>query len=411
VSSIFIALAIPVFFTLILVEWVISQERGRRVYRFNDAIVDLSCGIGQQMTQVVWAALILAIYTVIYESFALFELSSTSVWTWLFGVLAYDHQYYWWHRVTHRSRLFWTTHVVHHQSEDYNLAVALRQAWFSAWSGIPFYAVLAVAGLPPFVYAICSVTNTLYQFWIHTELVGKLGRWEWVFNTPSHHRVHHAVDPKYIDKNYAGFLIIWDRLYGTFIEEDTAPTYGTVTAHRSWNPVWANVGPLVELWREAAAIPDVRERVRYVLAPPEWRPAELGGPLQIPEPTPGRLTWDARTVPRIEAYVAAHFVLTSVAVTWILAVSGDWSLSTRIAVAVLVIWTTSQWGALFERRAWGVRGEQARLVALLALASIAGSVGAIGTLTWGVLAAIFAGSLIWLSGPGRPPVRVHPVAA
>jgi alkylglycerol monooxygenase len=411
VGSIFIALAVPVFFLMIAAELFAAQRRGRRVYRFNDTVADLSCGIGQQMTQVVWAAAVFAVYVWLYEHLALFELSPTSLGTWVFGVLAYDHQYYWWHRVTHRSRLFWTTHVVHHQSEDYNLAVALRQAWFSSWSGVPFYAPLALLGLPPTVYAICAVTNTLYQFWIHTELIGKLGRWEWVFNTPSHHRVHHAVDPKYIDKNYAGFLIVWDRLYGTFIEEDTAPTYGTVSPHRSWNPVWANVGPIVQLWQEARTLPTWPERLRYALAPPEWRPASMGGPIEIPEPTPGRLTWDARTVPRVELYIAAQLALVVLGVTAILAVSEGWSLPPRLLAAAFVIWSTAQWGALAERRAWGSYGEQARQLSIVAGAVLLHRAGALGLPLTGLAVLVGASSLLWLWGPGRPPVRHSPVPA
>jgi sterol desaturase/sphingolipid hydroxylase (fatty acid hydroxylase superfamily) len=410
-SGVYIAAAIPVFFTMIVAEYFVAARQGKDVYRFNDALTDLSCGIGQQMTQIVWAAAALAVYNVTYESMALFDLDSAALITWVFGVLAYDHQYYWWHRTTHRSKAFWTTHVVHHQSEDYNLAVALRQAWFSKWSSLLFYLPLAVLGLPTFVFAICSVTNTLYQFWIHTETIGKLGRWEWVLNTPSHHRVHHAVNPHYVDKNYAGFLIIWDRAYGTFAEEDVGPTYGTVKAHKSWNPVWANIGPIVQLVQETRAIQDPQAQLRYVFGPPEWRPESMGGPIEIPEPEPGRTTWDAQSVPKVHAYIAIHFIVLSTFVVWALATSSDWGLPVRLAVAASVIWTTTQWGGLLERRAWGWTGELVRLGALALGALLMWQTGMVSVTLVGATWSLVLPSLFWLTGPGRPPVRPAPVSA
>src|SRR5690606_31238042 len=151
-----------------------------------------------------------------------------------------DFAYYWWHRASHRISFLWAAHVVHHQSEDYNLAVALRQAWFTSLSSWVLNLPLAFLGVPPLVYGVCAALNTLYQFWIHTRLVGKLGPLEWVLNTPSHHRVHHGIDAPYLDTNYGGVFIVFDRLFGTFVEETHEPRYGTLDPIRSFDPVWAN---------------------------------------------------------------------------------------------------------------------------------------------------------------------------
>jgi sterol desaturase/sphingolipid hydroxylase (fatty acid hydroxylase superfamily) len=361
-EGMFVAAAIPVFFALICIEYVVAQRQGRDVYRFNDAITCLSLGITHLVVKGLYVGALVAAYAWTYDTLALFELSSGNVLVWLFGVLAVDHSYYWWHRVTHRSKLFWATHVQHHQSEDYNLAVALRQTWTSALSSLPFYLPLAVLGVPPLVFGVASVTNTLYQFWIHTETIRDLGPLEAVLNTPAHHRVHHAVDPAYIDKNYAGFLIVFDRLYGTFAQETKPATYGTVKPLRSFDPIWANVGPFLELYRETIALKTWPERVYNVFAAPEWRP---NGDLRIPEPSPGRVTWDPTSTPAVHAYIGVQFAVIALLTTWVLVAAEGWSWPWRLASAGFIVWTTHTWALLFERR------DHATWMELLRLAVVA----------------------------------------
>lgn len=376
-AALIIALAIPAFFVLIGVEYAFLRATGRgALYRFPDTIACLSCGIGQQMTGVLWKAGQLLLYVFLFETLAPWRLPTDHVGTWVFAFLAYDHQYYWWHRTTHRSRLFWTTHVVHHQSEDYNLAVALRQAWFSAVSSIPFYAVLGLCGVPPLVFVIASTANTLYQFWIHTEAIGKLGPLEWVLNTPSHHRVHHAVDPAYIDKNYAGMLIVWDRLYGTFAEETTHPTYGTVDPFPTLDPLAANLWPLATLWADVRRTPGLGDKIRRVLGPPEWRPAREGGPKTIPEPEPGRRTFDPQPPVATQAYVAAWFVGVTLAVVAVLYLGEGWRWGTRAVAVTLILATTWVWAALLEGRPDARVLERLRLVALAATLAVGVGLGA-----------------------------------
>ena len=214
-----IHLAIPVFFLLIAVELVAARLLEKDVYRLSDSVSDLSCGILDQIVGVFLKTALFAGYVAVYDHFRLFSLPNDSVAAWVACFLGVDLFYYCSHRFSHEVNAGWATHIVHHQSEELNLAVALRQSAFGQIYTWIFYLPLALLGFPPLMFLTLNAANTLYQFWVHTRLIGKLGPMEWVFNTPSHHRVHHARNPQYIDKNHAGTLIVWDRLFGTFAEE------------------------------------------------------------------------------------------------------------------------------------------------------------------------------------------------
>lgn len=269
--------AIPCFFLLIAVELVAARVMGRTVYRLNDALGSLSLGVMSQISGVFTKALSIGIYAVVLEHVSLFELSASSPWVWVVGLVLYDFCYYWLHRAGHEVTLFWAAHVVHHQSERYNLTTALRQTSSGALFGWIFYLPMAVLGFPLEVFAVVAVIDLLYQYWIHTELVGKLGWFDRVFASPSNHRVHHAVNDRYLDKNYGGIFILWDRLFGTFIEErDDDPTvYGTRSPLRSLNPLWANLEVYAGVWRDTWRTSNWSNRIRLWLGKPGWQPADL----------------------------------------------------------------------------------------------------------------------------------------
>ncbi len=310
----YIALAVPFFFLLIGIELVVARARRRSVYRVGDALGDVGCGMFQQVLLVFLAGASIALYTWVYDRFRVVTWSSALV-PWAIALVGVDFLYYWWHRLSHEVNLLWAAHVVHHQSEDYNLAVALRQAILTSFTVQPFYAPLALLGVPPLVFSSMYAVSTLYQFWIHTELVGKLGWLEEWLNTPSHHRVHHAINPQYLDRNYGAILIVWDRLFGTFISEDETPVYGLVKPLRSFNPIWAQVEPLVALAAASATAPRPLDKLRVWFASPAWR-AE-GVP-----PYPGvadgsyvrRPKYDPPAPLRVRLYVMIQFGL-AVAVT------------------------------------------------------------------------------------------------
>ncbi len=272
-----IVLATPVFLALIALEFAVGLARGRNTYRLNDSLNSIGLGVMSQVTGVFGKLLRIGVYTLAFEHVALWRLPADSVAVWIFALLFYDFCYYWLHRGGHRVAVLWAAHAVHHQSEDYNLGTALRQTSSGFLLGWLFYLPMAVVGVPPLVFAVVALVDLLYQYWVHTQQIGRLGWFDRWFCSPSNHRVHHAVNDKYLDKNYGGILIVWDRLFGTFTEEDEAEpcVYGTRAPLRSWNPLWANLQVyrdlVVDSWRAASWA----DKLRVWIEPPGWRPADV----------------------------------------------------------------------------------------------------------------------------------------
>lgn len=272
----YIALSVPVFFILIGLELLWSFIKGIRLYSLSDAITNISCGIGQQLTGAFFKTFLFAGYIWIFENARISSIEP-SLANGILLFIGVDFCYYWFHRMSHEVNAIWATHIVHHQSEEYNLTVALRQSWFQSFFSNVFYLPLAWIGFDPVTTASVIAFNTLYQFWIHTELIKSMGWFELIFNTPSHHRVHHGSNPEYIDKNHGGTLIIWDRLFGTFKAEQVAPVYGITTPLRSWNPFHANLHYWNDLLQLSVKASKISDKLKVFLAAPGWRPAELGG--------------------------------------------------------------------------------------------------------------------------------------
>jgi hypothetical protein len=216
-------------------------------------------------------------YALLYEHIAPFTLDASQAWVWAVALVLYDFLYYWLHRAGHRVAVFWAAHVVHHQSEDYNLSTALRQTgsgWLLGWI---FYLPMALLGFPPVVFATVALIDLLYQFWVHTQQVGRLGWFDRWFCSPSNHRVHHAVNDRYLDRNYGGIFMLWDHWFGTFEDEhvDEPCVYGTRAPLRSWNPVWANLEVYAGLARDAWRAQRWADKWRVWFRPPGWRPADV----------------------------------------------------------------------------------------------------------------------------------------
>lgn len=364
-----IALAIPGFFALIAGEVAVARWLGKgEVYRFNDAINALSCGIGHEVMGLFSKAISFGIYTAVWAGFAVFDFSEMPVLHWVLGIVLYDFFYYWWHRFTHEVNVGWATHVVHHQSQEYNLAVALRQSVSSWMTGIWFYLPMAILGINPLVFGISGAISLLYQFWIHTELVDKLGPLEWVWNTPSHHRVHHAINPQYLDKNYAAIWIVWDRMFGTFELEVEQPVYGTVKPLNSFDPLWAQVWYLKLLIDDTRAAKTGAEKLKVWTSAPGYRPEGLP-----PYPAPAAVTratqakYDPEAPTSLMAYVAVQFLPVAVGLTALEMMEATASTALLAVGGGLVLWATWNWGALHERKPVGLWSELARLVATVAL--------------------------------------------
>jgi hypothetical protein len=222
--------------------------------------------------------LAVGIYAAVHSVAALWQWPTDQWWTWALAIVVYDFCYYWNHRLGHESAVFWAAHVVHHQSQEYNLTTALRQTSSGALLGWIFYLPMAVAGFPTEVFVVAAVVNLLYQYWIHTEQVGKLGWFDRWFGSPSNHRVHHAVNDRYIDRNYGGITMLWDRLFGTFVEEGEKCVYGTRAPLDSWDPLWANLEVYSDLVRRSRQAAHWRDKLAVWFMPPGWQPATAGGP-------------------------------------------------------------------------------------------------------------------------------------
>jgi sterol desaturase/sphingolipid hydroxylase (fatty acid hydroxylase superfamily) len=240
-------------------------------YERRDSTASLSMGLGSVVVNVFARAAALVGYTALYAVTPL-RLDPHRWWTWVVGLLLVDLLWYCYHRSSHRVRVLWAMHQAHHSSVHFNYTTALRQKW-NPWGELLFWVPLPLLGMPPWMIFFAFSLNLIYQFWVHTETIPKLWRpIELVFNTPSHHRVHHACDEEYLDRNYGGILIIWDRLFGTFREEQTRPTYGLTHPVTTFNPFRLQYGELSRMIRDIRRAPRWRDRLGYVFAPPGWSP-------------------------------------------------------------------------------------------------------------------------------------------
>jgi alkylglycerol monooxygenase len=366
----YIVLAIPVFLVLILLELLITRLQEKDYYRLSDSINDLSCGILDQILMVFMKTALFAGYAWVYEGYRLFSISG-SLAAWAACFLGVDFLYYWFHRTGHEVNAFWAAHVVHHQSEEYNLAVALRQGAFQPVFSWFFYLPLAILGFPPLMFLTVTSIDTLYQFWIHTRAIGRLGPLEWVLNTPSNHRVHHGRNPKYIDRNHGGILIVWDRLFGTFQKEEEEPAYGITTPLRSFNPVWAHLHYWVELGGKARRATRLTDRVRLFLKPPGWQPADLGGFVAAPEVDPAHVKYDTTAPTGLAVYVFVQFVAVLVATTALLFGQDALGVVSRAAAAAAIVVTLVALGGLLDRRPWALSLEAFRIGALVVVIVLA----------------------------------------
>ena len=359
----YIALAIPFFLLLIGVELWVARYQGKSVYRLNDSFANLACGMIQQVTSIFLKGLLLVGYLSIWKQLCLFEIPADSISAWFLCFIGIDFLYYWFHRASHEINALWAAHLVHHQSEEYNLAVALRQSTFQPIFSSFFYLPLALIGFPPVMFLTLLAFNTLYQFWIHTRTIGTLGPFEWIFNTPSHHRVHHGRNPIYLDRNHGGTLIIWDRLFGTFQKEEETVVYGITKPLRSWNPLWANVHYWVELWQTARRTRAYSDRLRVFLESPGWFPVEVGGP-QDPPPVGNENKYDPTISFGLKAYTFFNLALMISFTTLLLFLETRLSGLSQTALAVLIIWSLTNIGGLFEKRSWSFHSELLRICSL-----------------------------------------------
>lgn len=267
-------LAVPLFVAMILIEMIAWRMKRGGDYETRDTAASLMMGLGSQIAPLFGGAALLTAALIAAYEVRLFDIPNVW-WVVVICFVIDDLRYYWWHRISHERRWFWASHVIHHSSQHYNLSTALRQTWTgTVIGGVLFKAPLAILGFHPLMLAFVGGLNLLYQFWIHTEMIGKLGPLEWVLNTPSHHRVHHATNPRYLDANYAGTFIIWDRLFGTFVAEDDGerPRYGIIKNLGTFNPVRIAFHEWIGIAKDVVKARSLREVLGYAFGPPGWSP-------------------------------------------------------------------------------------------------------------------------------------------
>lgn len=357
-----VVLSIPIFFILMGIEIVVERLMHRKLYRLPDSIANLSCGITSQLSGLFLKVLAIGVYEVMYANFALAHWEKTWIY-WLSLFLLVDLAYYWGHRLSHEINLFWGGHVVHHQSEEYNLSVALRQSSFQTVWTFAFNLPLALAGFETTDFILIAAFNLLYQFWIHTEVINKMGWFEYIFNTPSHHRVHHGRDPKYIDKNHAGTLIIWDKMFGTFQAEEERPTYGITKPINSWNGVWANFSHYATMAQELKTIPSWSDKFRYLFHKPGWFPESMGGYRPAPPVDKAKYQkYDTPAPVSLGYYVLFQYAICLGATAFFLFTQGNFNLGQKAIVTVLISLSVVNCGVLFEKRPWVIPAEWARII-------------------------------------------------
>jgi len=289
----------------------------------------------------------------------------------------------------------WAGHAVHHQSEEYNLSTALRQSWLEPLMSVPFYLPLALVGVPVEVFVATHSIQTLYQYWIHTRVIGAMGPLDRIFNTPSNHRVHHAINPEYIDKNYAGILILWDRLFGTWEREDARPAYGLVKPLSSFNPFWANLSEWARIAALSFASKTRAEALYAPFAPPEWLPRSMGGTREVPPVDPSRKLFDAHPGKATDRYVAVEFGLVLLATGALLQLAPKMDAWLRAGCIAWLLLALGTLAGLIQKSRSAAVAEKIRLaLAPLVFGGIAGVLGVIAGIAFLVLG-------LWLGGAGR----------
>lgn len=366
-----IVYAIPVFFLLMPIEFGVARARGRHAYRINDTLGSLSAGVTSQITEIATKGVVIGIYAYCFEHLRIATLPVDAWWTWALGLLVYDFLYYWHHRMSHEVGVLWATHVVHHSSEEFNLSTALRQTSTRFLLGWIFYLPMGVLGFPVIVFIGVGLIDLLYQYWIHTEQVGKLGGFDRIFASPSNHRVHHAVNHRYLDKNYGGILILWDRMFGSFMEEDDKEpcVYGTRSRLGTFSPLSANLDVFAALGKDAWHAQSWADKLRVFLKPPGWRPTDVAA--RFPKPDfdleAAKRKYDPPLSHFESIYLCVQFIVVLAAGTHCLAVAGQWPPQAVFAYATWV--AVSTWSlcrlADHARHVWLL--ECLRTVSLLAL--------------------------------------------
>lgn len=374
----FILYAVPFFFVLIAAELLADRWRGVSHYRLADSVNSLSAGVLSTTTGLLTKGLGLLTYAFALDHLSLLRLPANSLWVWVLAFIFYDFCYYWLHRLGHERNILWAAHSVHHQSEEYNLSTALRQTSTGFLLGWIFYLPMAVLGVPLLVFVSVAAMNLLYQFWVHTRHIPKLGWFEWFFVTPSNHRAHHAQNALYMDRNYGGVFILWDRLFGTFQEEDDKEPviFGVTTPLASWNPLWANVQFYAQLWHDARCAESKWDKLRIWFMRTGWRPADVAAKYPLNKPDLSRFRkYEVLLDSRRQCYVALQFCVYIALGSYLMGQAQQLPTAALLLGWGAVAWGLFALGVALENRPWALKVELLRLGSTLPLVWLAPLLG------------------------------------
>lgn len=401
-----IAWAAPLFLAAVTAEVIVDRARRTRYYNLADAITSVGCGTAFIGARISFGFLGLLAYDYTVKNLAPASLPASAWWTWLFAFILYDLCYYWWHRLSHTVACLWGSHVVHHQSTEFNLTTALRQPASAFLTGWPFYLPLALCGVPMSVYLTVGVAQLLYQFWPHTRLIGRMGFLDRWIQTPSNHRVHHACNGRYLNKNYVGVFLIWDRIFGTFEEEadDMPCVYGITDDVNPWNPLWANVHVYWSLASDSWRTRSWLDKLRVWFSEPGWRPADL----RDREP--------ARPAPRgqrpngwMRVYAVVQFFAVIAANQHFLAISATQTVAANVLYFGIVLTGLTTASTILEGRREFYFAEIARLLLIAAGVLATGtwpgglrSPAVVATVVLYALGSLLWFVLLWRKSPARP---------
>lgn len=353
--------AILGFVVLMLTELIHGYFKKKKLYRLNDTITNLNIGAGSQVFGLLYQGLILGVFVFVHQRWAITQLP-INIFTILACAVLYDFTFYWAHRWGHEVNIFWGAHIVHHQSEEYNLSVALRQSWFHSLLSFFLFIPLPLLGFDPILIGAYSLFSTLFQFWIHTKSIKKMPHWfEFIFNSPSHHRVHHAVNEKYIDKNHGAVLIIWDRLFGTFQKEEESPTYGITTQLKSMNPLWSNFHYYVELKQQMKSM-NLWQKFKLLFAKPGWSPDGPPPSELIKHTKLDRAKYNPTLPNEMGIYVFVQLIFIVWATVAYMNHFADLSLFFKWFFAGLIVLSMTICSGLFEKKKWVFFAEYARIL-------------------------------------------------
>ena len=357
----YLAFAVPFFVALMILEFFVAKKKGKKIFNFTNSIANINVGIAERLLDTLVTGLFFFVYDYLHRHYGIFDIKPTLL-LWVALLICTDFVWYWYHRLAHEINIFWAAHVVHHQSEDFNYTVSARITVFQAVIRTGFWAILPVIGFPAEMITSVLLVHGLYPFFVHTRLVGKLGVFEYIFVTPSHHRVHHASNPEYLDKNYGDVFIIWDKLFGTFKKEESEVVYGLTKPLKSNSFLWQHFHYILEVLVAAKRQKGFIQKIKIVFGKPSMLDVSIRDDLEKKFHIYNNSESAGNELNR---YVVFQVIITLITLFMFILFEHylDWALQLLFTLIILI--TLVNCGAILEQKKWIFYLEYSRLLILL----------------------------------------------